>query len=63
MLKIPNPEILLEIARSAQCQIVDREWKKYQRYLTKFDQIDRSTDEKPLSFESYCDTLRKKRKI
>ena len=59
MPKIPDPKELLDIAKSARRIVEDREWKKYQRYLTKHQQkFGKSRQEQPISFEKYCAWLR-----
>ena len=59
MLKIPDPKELLDIAKSAENVVEDREWKKYQRYLAKHQQkFGKSHQEQPISFEKYCAWLR-----
>jgi len=59
MPKIPDPQTLVEIARSAQQYVNDPEWKKYQRYLKKYAQNGHSPDKEPLNFEGFCATLGK----
>jgi hypothetical protein len=55
---IPDPSELVELARSAQRNIEDREWKQYQRYLSKFeDKNGHSSRAEPLSFKEYCEKL------
>ena len=59
MTKIPDPKELLDIAKSAENVVEDREWKKYQRYLAKHQQkFGKSRQEQPISFEKYCAWLR-----
>ena len=61
MPKIPNPETLREMELAVNRYISDREWKKYQRYLTKFQNAGgNDCDEEPLSFEEFCVWLYKK---
>ena len=59
MPKIPDPQTLVEIARSTRQYINDLEWKKYQRYLTKYARNGHSPDKEPLNFEGFCATLGK----
>jgi len=57
---IPNPAMLVENAHSAGRNIVDPEWKKYQRYLRKYRaQYGNFPDQPTLKFEDFCDMLRK----
>jgi len=57
---IPDPETLMETARSASRPVEDREWKQYQCYLAKYEgQHGITPDEPPLTFEEFCARLRK----
>ena len=59
MPNIPNPEELVEIAQSIQRNVEDREWKKYQRYLSKHEKkYGKPPTEQPIPFEKYCAWLR-----
>ena len=61
MIGIPNPKKLVEIAHSAERIIQDREWKQYQRYLskTKQQQLD-NPNLVPHSFDEFCALRREK---
>jgi len=55
MPKIPDPETLVETAKSAKRIVEDREWKQYQRYLAKHKQrYGNQPSEQPISFEQFC---------
>ena len=59
MPKIPDPEALVEKARSINRKVEDREWKKYQRYIAKHEQKYGTPPTKhPISFEKYCAWLK-----
>jgi hypothetical protein len=59
MPKIPDPKKLVELARSTNRIVEDREWKKYQRYLAKHKQkYGKTSTEQPISFEKYCAWLK-----
>ena len=61
MPKLPDPKKLRKEELAAKRYINDREWKKYQRYLAKFEKAGRNDcNEEPLSFEEYCIWLYKK---
>jgi len=61
MPKLPDPKKLRKEELAVKRYINDREWKKYQRYLTNFEKASgNDCDEEPLSFEEYCFWLYKK---
>jgi hypothetical protein len=61
MPKIPDPKTLRKKELAAKRYISDREWKKYRRYLVKFNNGGgKNCDEEPLSFEEFCIWLYKK---
>ena len=61
MIGIPDPKKLVEIARSAERLIQDREWKQYQRYLSKTEQQqDNNPYFVPHSFDEFCALRREK---
>jgi hypothetical protein len=64
MIGLPDPKRLVETARAAGCLIHDREWKQYQRYLSKHEQqhID-NTYWVPCSFEEFCALRREKARL
>ncbi len=58
---IPDPKTLRELELSTKRYISDREWKKYQRYLAKFENAGgNDCDEEPLKFEDFCVWLYRK---
>ena len=55
MIGMPDPKKLVEIARAAGRLIQDREWKQYQRYLSKNErQHDDNPYFVPHSFDEFC---------
>lgn len=61
MPKIPDPKTLRKIELDINRYISDREWKKYQRYLVKFNVVGgNDCDEEPLNFEEFCIWLYKR---
>ena len=64
MIGMPNPKRLVEIAHAAGLIIQDREWKQYQRYLSKTEQqhID-NLYWVPYSFEEFCALRREKAEL
>ena len=61
MLNMPEPKTLVEIAHAAGRLIQDREWKQYQRYLSKTEQHQLDNPNfMPHSFDEFCALRREK---
>ena len=55
MIDMPEPKTLVEIAHAAGRLIQDREWKQYQRYLSKQEHPHKGNPyTMPYSFEEFC---------
>ena len=64
MIGMPDPKKLVERARSAGRIIQDREWKQYQRYLSKTEQQQLDNPNLvPYSFKEFCALRRERAKF